>query len=162
MQKLYFYQTELGQIGIAENGQAITNLYFPHEQIPANVTINETALLKNAGQQLQRYFAGRCKKFTLPLAPEGTEFMQRVWECLRAIPYGETRSYAEIARRIGNNKAYRAVGMANNRNPIPIIIPCHRVIGANGKLIGYGGGLEIKVYLLELEKRYRNHAIQSS
>lgn len=102
---------------------------------------------------MQDYLAGKLKDFKLPLAPAGTEFMLRVWESLRAIPYGETRSYQEIAQSVGNKKASRAVGLANNRNPIPIIIPCHRVIGANGKLTGYRGGLEIKAHLLELEKQ---------
>jgi len=88
----------------------------------------------------------------LPLAPAGTAFMQKVWNALLTIPYGETRSYKEIAIAVGNSKACRAVGMANNRNPISVVIPCHRVIGANGKLVGYGGGLDIKSYLLDLEK----------
>ena len=99
---------------------------------------------------------GKRKEFTLPLAPVGTEFMIRVWKSLCAIPYGETRSYKEIAESIGNKKASRAVGLANNRNPIPIFIPCHRVIGANGKLVGYGGGLHIKSFLLKLEMEYKN------
>lgn len=156
MKNLFSYQTELGKIGIAENGNAITNLYFQKELIPPDVVLYETEILKEAGKQLQDYLAGKLKYFTLPLAPAGTEFMLRVWESLRAIPYGETRSYQEIAQSVGNKKASRAVGLANNRNPIPIFIPCHRVIGANGKLIGYGGGLEIKAHLLGLEKQYGN------
>ena len=97
--------------------------------------------------------AGRRREFQLPLAPKGTEFQQKVWKALLDIPYGETRSYGEIARAIGNPKASRAVGMANNRNPIAIIIPCHRVIGSTGKLVGYGGGLDKKEFLLNLERQ---------
>ena len=104
--------------------------------------------------QLEQYFAGRRKTFELPLAPEGTAFQLKVWQALQEIPYGETRSYGQIARAVGNEKAARAVGMANNQNPISIIIPCHRVIGADGKLVGYGGGLERKACLLELERRH--------
>ncbi|MDD2621106.1 MAG: methylated-DNA--[protein]-cysteine S-methyltransferase [Syntrophomonadaceae bacterium] len=156
MVNLFFYPTSIGKIGIAENGDSITNLIFQGEPLPHDAIILETEILKEASRQLQSYMAGILKDFSLPLAPQGTEFMRRVWESLSTIPYGETRSYQEIARSIGNEKACRAVGMANNRNPIPIIIPCHRVIGANGKLVGYGAGLEIKAKLLELEKTYGN------
>lgn len=154
MQHIFFYPSSLGTIGIAEDGNAITNLYFQGEPAPHDAVIHETELLKEAGQLLRAYFSGQLKVFTLPLAPAGTEFMRRVWHSLQAIPYGETRSYQDIARSIGKPKACRAVGQANNRNPIPIIIPCHRVIGVNGKLVGYGGGLEIKARLLELEKHF--------
>jgi methylated-DNA-[protein]-cysteine S-methyltransferase len=148
---IFFYQTSIGEIGIAENRGSITNLFFQDEQIPRNNVVLETEVLKEAGRQLQDYLAGKRKCFTLPLAPAGTEFMLRVWESLCTIPYGETRSYQEIAQSAGNKKAARAVGQACNRNPIPIFIPCHRVIGAGGKLTGYGGGLEIKSQLLALE-----------
>lgn len=104
-------------------------------------------------RQLQEYFQGSRREFDLPLAPDGTEFQQQVWAELRRIPFGETISYGELARRINNPKAVRAVGLANGRNPISIVIPCHRVIGANGKLTGYGGGLERKKRLLELETK---------
>jgi methylated-DNA-[protein]-cysteine S-methyltransferase len=103
--------------------------------------------------QLNRYFAGDLKNFTLPMAPEGTNFQRRVWQNLCDIPYGETISYGQLAQRIGNPNASRAVGLANGSNPIPIIIPCHRVIGSNGKLTGYGGGLPIKEKLLALERQ---------
>ena len=108
--------------------------------------------LAPVARQLQEYFAGRRKVFDLDLAPEGTEFQRRVWERLLEIPYGETISYGMLARRVGNANASRAVGLANGRNPIAIIIPCHRVIGSNGTLTGYGGGLPIKHKLLELER----------
>ncbi len=104
-------------------------------------------------RQLRAYFAGELETFDLLLAPEGTPFQQRVWGELLKIPYGNTTSYGELAKRIGNPKASRAVGLANGSNPIPIVIPCHRVIGSNGKLTGYGGGLPIKEKLLALEKR---------
>jgi methylated-DNA-[protein]-cysteine S-methyltransferase len=102
--------------------------------------------------QLEEYFEGRRRGFDLPLAPEGTAFQQRVWRSLLDIPYGETISYGELAARIGNKAASRAVGLANGSNPLPIVIPCHRVIGSNGKLTGYGGGLPIKQQLLALER----------
>lgn len=102
--------------------------------------------------QLEEYFEGKRRAFDLPLAPQGTPFQQRVWRALLDIPYGETISYGELASRIGNKAASRAVGLANGRNPLPIVIPCHRVIGSNGKLTGYGGGLPIKQQLLALER----------
>lgn len=98
-------------------------------------------------------FRSSRRKFTLPLAPEGSPFQQKVWEALRTIPYGETRTYKQIAIQIGHNQSFRAVGMANNRNPIVIVVPCHRVIGYDGKLTGYAGGLDVKEQLLALEKR---------
>jgi methylated-DNA-[protein]-cysteine S-methyltransferase len=120
---------------------------------PEKPTKTATAILNSTIRQLEEYFAGQRKAFDLPLAPDGTEFQRKVWQALLTIPYGETRSYRDIAEIIGCPKGYRAVGMANNRNPITIIIPCHRVIGADGSLVGYGSGIERKVYLLELEKR---------
>ena len=158
MQNLYFYQTPLGEIGIAQNEAAITNLYFPDETLP-QIPIQETALLNQAGQELADYFAGNRKYFDLPLAPAGTIFQKAVWQSLTEIPYAATRTYKDIAFKIANPKACRAVGQANNKNPIPILIPCHRVIGSNGSLVGYASGLAIKKYLLELEQKYKNKAI---
>ena len=155
MNSLFFYPSDIGQIGIAENGKSVTHLLLPGETAPGDFNITETDLLKESGEQLKGYFAGTLKNFTLPLAPAGTDFMLRVWDSLQHIPYGATRSYKDIAVSIGNAKTCRAVGQANNRNPIPIIIPCHRVIGANGKLVGYGGGLAIKSHLLDLEQHFR-------
>lgn len=152
MKSVYFYNTEIGKIGIADNGKEITNLYFNEDPQPKDAKIKETDLLKEAAQQLKEYFSGVRKNFNLPLMPEGTEFQQTVWKALQQIPYGKTFTYGEIAKKIGNPKACRAVGMANNKNPIAIIIPCHRVIGANGKLVGYAGGLEVKEHLLSIEK----------
>lgn len=113
---------------------------------------NETAF-RNVKQQLQEYFAGKRKDFDLPLVLEGTEFQLLVWRNLQKIPYGETVSYGQLARRIGSPDAARAVGLANGSNPIPIIIPCHRVIGSNGDLTGFGGGLPVKKKLLALESK---------
>lgn len=109
--------------------------------------------MKAALKQLREYLAGTRKIFTLKLDPVGSEFQKKVWNAMREIPYGETRSYGQIARQIGSPKASRAVGQAANRNPLPIVIPCHRLIGSNGSLTGYAGGLETKQMLLELEKK---------
>ncbi|NLK00335.1 MAG: methylated-DNA--[protein]-cysteine S-methyltransferase [Clostridia bacterium] len=143
----------MGNLLIAEEKGKITHLLFESkdERIHHH-EIKETPLLQRAAQQLDEYFNGKRKNFDLPLAPQGTEFQKKVWGALLEIPYGETRSYKDIAIQIENPKAFRAVGMANNRNPISIIIPCHRVVGHNGRLVGYGGGLPMKEYLLDLEK----------
>ena len=109
-------------------------------------------MLEEAARQLRAYFAGQRQAFSLPLAPRGTAFQLQVWQALQTIPYGEVRTYGEIARAIGKPKACRAVGMANHKNPISIIVPCHRVVGADGSLTGYGGGLAAKEFLLALEQ----------
>ena len=140
------------EMTIAEEDGRITQVSFGSFD-KADGIKKETAVLTEAKEQLEEYFEGRRKEFHLPLAPGGTPFQKKVWEALQSIPYGETRSYKDIAVQIGNEKACRAVGMANNRNPIGIIIPCHRVVGSNGKLIGYAGGLEKKAFLLELENK---------
>ena len=154
MDYICYLTTDVGTLGIAEKDGAITNLFLPGEQIPLKYIETMTSILYQSSQQLREYFEGRRNVFDLPLAMSGTQFMLSVWQSLLTIPYGETRSYAEIAYSIGNKNACRAVGMANHRNPIPIIVPCHRVIGSDGKLVGYGGGLKIKSYLLELERHY--------
>lgn len=155
MKSIYFYQTDIGKVAITADEKALTHMCLNPLDIPQDAVLAETELIKEAGRQLQYYLSGRLKSFTLPLAPAGSEFMQQVWESLQTIPYGETWSYKELAQSIGNPLASRAVGMANHRNPIPIFIPCHRVIGSNGKLTGYRGGLQIKAYLLDLEKQFR-------
>ena len=152
MKKIFFYQTSIGEIGIMENGTAITNLFFKGKSFPQGAVVKETALLKEAGKQLTDYLVGKRKSFELPLAPEGTEFQQKVWKALQEIPWGEIRSYGEVAKSIDRPKAPRAVGMANNKNPILIFIPCHRVVGAKGKLVGYAAGIDVKEYLLNLER----------
>lgn len=139
-------KTPIGPLTLQTDEAAVTAIRFG-----AGGAQDASPLLDAAEAQLREYFAGARRTFDLPLAPHGTAFQQRVWMALRAIPYGETRTYGELAAAIGSPNASRAVGMANHRNPIPIIIPCHRVIGANGTLTGYAGGLEIKRKLLALE-----------
>ncbi|MEN6414586.1 MAG: methylated-DNA--[protein]-cysteine S-methyltransferase [Veillonellales bacterium] len=160
MKNVFFYQMDIGRIGMAENGTAITNVYF-NGGSPGDALLQETDLLKEAGRQLKDYLTGKRKTFELPLAPDGTEFQQKVWQSLQEIPYGETRSYGEVAKSIGNPQSSRAVGMANHKNPIPIFIPCHRVIGAKGDLVGYAGGLSVKISLLKLEKQHANDYAQT-
>lgn len=150
MNNIFFYETEIGIIGIRENGKAITNIYF--SKIENGDNMEETNLIKDTFIQIKEYIKGKRIKFDLPLEPQGTEFQKKVWQELLKIPYGQTRAYKDIAVAVGNEKASRAIGMANNKNPIPIIIPCHRVIGSNGKLVGYAGGLNIKEKLLNIEK----------
>ena len=150
MSNLFFYETDLGIIGIRDNNNAITEVFYSKSKI--NDHLKETPLIRECFNQLKEYFQGTRKEFTIPIEAEGSEFQKKVWKALLDIPYGQTRTYKEIAIAIGNEKACRAVGMANNRNPISIIIPCHRVIGANRKLVGYGGGLDIKEKLLNIEK----------
>lgn len=151
MKKIYFYNTKTGKVGIAEESGKITNLVFGEEAAFAEA-VKETPLIKTAAKQLFEYLDGKRRGFDLPLAPMGTEFQQAVWSQLCKIPYGSTSSYKQIAAAIHQPCAARAVGMANNSNPIPIFIPCHRVIGANGDLKGYIGGIEIKKLLLEIER----------
>ena len=144
----FTYDTVLGSVTLVEEDGALLAIttHRPYEGIE-----QETALIKEANRQLSEYLKGERQMFDLPLNPRGTDFQKRVWRALCDIPYGETRSYKQIAEAICNPKAVRAVGMANNRNPITIVVPCHRVIGADGKLVGYGGGLEMKEFLLRLE-----------
>ena len=151
---LYYVELEtiVGQVYIIADEDAIVEIQFAQENKSlGNAKRQETPLLHEAKRQLEEYFAGQRASFSLPLNPQGTEFQKKVWQQLEAIPYGETRSYGQIAAAVGNPKACRAVGGANHNNPIAIVIPCHRVIGANGKLTGYGGGLDIKEKLLKLE-----------
>jgi len=152
MEHLCYYETKIGTIGIRENGKAITHLALAGEVEEGGATIGETPLTKRAAMEFYQYLAGVAMAFTLPMEPAGTPFQKKVWQALCAIPYGETRSYKQIAEEIGNPKACRAVGMANHRNPIMIMIPCHRVIAADGGLGGYGSGLPLKEKLLQLEK----------
>lgn len=150
----YICPSPIGPLSLVEENGALVavrwNFDFPRDAAP--LALPATPLLRQAAAELAAYFAGQLRVFTVPLAPKGTPFQQKVWAALREIPYGETRSYKEIAAMVGNEKACRAVGMANNRNPLPIFIPCHRVVGSNGKLVGYAGGLDVKTFLLELEK----------
>lgn len=143
-------ESPLGEIYIRDNGKTILEICFI-ESPPQASSLKASLLTLEAKKQLQEYFALQRKTFDLPLAPCGTEFQRLVWQELCAIPYGETRTYGTIAQKIQKPKAARAVGAANHRNPIAILIPCHRVIGANGKLVGYASGIARKAALLELE-----------
>ena len=152
----------VGELFIIANNSAVTGLYFADQEPSAHenvkLDINQCQVLDLAQKELSAYFKGKLKKFSVPIeftTPYKTPFRLKIWHELLKIPYGETISYGELARLIGNPKAARAVGGANNKNPISIIVPCHRVIGANGKLVGFGGGLEKKLALLELERKYK-------
>ena len=146
-----FCETPLGLIRIEENNYGITSLRFVDDKTQNISAHGKGIYLASAKAQVSEYFFKRRKTFDIPLSLAGSEFQKKVWSALQSIPYGETRSYKQIAEIVGNKNAARAVGMANNRNPIPIIIPCHRVIGSDGKLVGYGGGIERKKYLLKME-----------
>ena len=160
MQYYMDMETMIGTVCVVEEDGNIVRVNIRQEHTSAAKTnkdcvYKETALLLRAKTQLEEYFAGQRKLFDLPFCAKGTAFQQKVWEQLQLIPYGETRSYGQIAAAIGNPKASRAVGGANNKNPIGIIVPCHRVVGANGALVGYAGGLDVKAALLALEKTNR-------
>jgi methylated-DNA-[protein]-cysteine S-methyltransferase len=152
-----YVETPIGPLLIVGDPEAVRRIEFPESgraRLPeTGWTEAGSGAVGEAARQLREYFAGTRTAFDLPLAPEGTEFQRAVWRLLQDIPYGETISYGELARRVGNPKASRAVGAANGANPIPIVIPCHRVIGSNGKLTGFGGGLPAKEALLSLETR---------
>ena len=150
------YESPVGPLLLAGESHALRRVSFENSKRSAPPRADWKLHKKPFAEvirQLQAYFRGELKEFDLPLAMEGTEFQLRVWNALRAIPYGETISYAQLAERIGNPKAVRAVGLANGSNPIPIIVPCHRVVGSDGSLTGFGGGLSTKKMLLELENK---------
>lgn len=148
----YFYEFEIGKLWICTDENSLLEISFRDKLVTRNSKFQETELILKVKSQLEEYFSKQRKIFDLPLNPQGTEFQKKVWQALINIPHGQTVCYKDIAVAIGNPKASRAVGMANNKNPIPIIIPCHRVIGKNGNLTGYAGGLNIKRKLLEYEK----------
>ncbi|MGH8218707.1 MAG: methylated-DNA--[protein]-cysteine S-methyltransferase [Steroidobacteraceae bacterium] len=154
---IYWHEMEspVGPLLLAGDGSRIKVIHFrtgPHARRPGHDWVADRLSFEAAIAQLEEYFAGQRQSFDLPLAPEGTDFQRTVWQALTRIPYGETISYGELARRIGKPQASRAVGLANGANPLPIVIPCHRVIGADGSLTGFGGGLDIKRKLLALER----------
>jgi methylated-DNA-[protein]-cysteine S-methyltransferase len=143
-------QSPIGELLLVSDGQALTRLEMEPHTAPAD-GVRDAEALRPAEAQLEAYFAGELAEFDLPLAPRGSAFQLEVWAALLEIPYGETASYGEIATAVGRPDAVRAVGTTNGRNPIAVIVPCHRVIGADGTLVGYGGGLPRKRLLLELE-----------
>jgi len=149
-----FVLSPVGELLLAGDRGALRVLHFTRGSKAGSVRpgwVENAPVFRETARQLRLYFDRKLREFDLPLAPDGTVFQQAVWAELRRIPYGETISYGELARRIGNPAASRAVGLANGANPIAIVIPCHRVIGASGKLTGFGGGLDVKRKLLELE-----------
>jgi methylated-DNA-[protein]-cysteine S-methyltransferase len=148
----YTQRTDIGSISIVEEGGSITHVCFETDRLPARAEEKNTILIQNAFEQLDAYFAGRLKIFYLPLAPNGTPFQQKVWQAVLMYQFGVTASYQDVAHQIGNPKAVRAVGGAIGKNPIPILIPCHRIIGSNGAITGYRGGIELKIRLLALEE----------
>jgi len=151
-----YLQSPIGLLLLAADNAGLREITFPKNGMPPSpqpAWHEDSSAFTEPMRQLRAYFAGELETFDLPLAPGGTPFQQRVWNELCKIPYGETISYGQLAQHIGNPNASRAVGLANGSNPIPIVIPCHRVIGSNGKLTGYGGGLPIKEKLLALERR---------
>jgi methylated-DNA-[protein]-cysteine S-methyltransferase len=157
-----FLQTPVGRLTLAADGRGLRHIDFENGKYP--VAIGEDwehgpGVLHEARGQLKAYFAGKLTQFDLPLAPVGTDFQQQVWLALLCIPYGTTTTYGEIARQLGDVNATRAVGAANGRNPLPIIVPCHRVIGASGSLTGFGGGLPTKRWLLDHEQRHSAFAL---
>ena len=154
--RIYFTDmpSPIGAIQLRGTGAALTGVFLEnqrHEPARTSDAVRDGRPFRTTRDQLEAFFAGERREFALALAPAGTVFQLGVWAALRAIPYGTTISYGELARRIGNPRAVRAVGLANGRNPLSIIVPCHRVIGADGTLTGYGGGLERKRFLLALE-----------
>ena len=146
------YETIIGKILIEEDENKISRIEIVKYEYDKKQQ-KETEIIKKTHEELEEYFKGYRKAFDIPLKIEGTEFQRKVWNALLEIPYGETRTYLDIAKQIGNPKACRAVGMANHNNKIMILIPCHRVIGSNKKLVGYAGGIDVKEKLLEIEKK---------
>lgn len=153
MKETYFiYDTKvIGSVAIAAIGDSITHLHFVRGDFASDLDIEETPTIKEAHKQLMLYLGGKLRSFELKLLPEGTPFQLQVWQALTKIPFGKTATYKDIAAMVKNPNAYRAIGNANHQNPIAIFIPCHRVIGSDGKLAGYGGGVDIKEKLLKLE-----------
>lgn len=147
-----YMDSPIGTLSLREENEALTELLFGHVVFP-DTAEQETPLLCRTKQELTEYFAGKRREFSIPVSLHGTAFQKACWEALLEIPFGETRSYLDIAVRISSPKACRAVGMANHHNPVSIIVPCHRVVGKNGSLTGYGGGLEAKDFLLRLEQK---------
>lgn len=150
----FAYKTIIGRIIIVEENNQITEISFEEKDNIDYEEKNEPPIIREAIKQIQEYLHGTRKEFNIPLNPNGTVFQKAVWEVLKSIPYGETWSYQQVAEAIGNKAASRAVGMANHNNPIAIVIPCHRVIGKQGSMVGYAGGIDRKIELLNLEKRY--------
>lgn len=157
-----YFDSPVGRLLLVLDGQGLRHVAFASSRHPTLIGDDwerGPGALHETRTQLKAYFAGKLRQFDLPLAPQGTDFQQRVWLELLRIPYGATASYGQIAQRVGEPGASRAVGAANGQNPIAIVVPCHRVIGADGSLTGYGGGLPVKKFLLEHEQKYSEFAL---
>jgi methylated-DNA-[protein]-cysteine S-methyltransferase len=157
-----YFDTPVGPLLVAADDRGLRHIEFERNRYPTSIGSDwrrDPKPMRAAKAQLDAYFAGELTEFDLELAPDGTAFQTAVWSALCRIPYGATVSYGDIARDLGAPKAVRAVGAANGRNPLPIIVPCHRVIGANGSLTGFGGGLPVKKFLLEHEQRFAKFAL---
>jgi methylated-DNA-[protein]-cysteine S-methyltransferase len=149
-------QTPIGTLQLIADERGLCRIVLPSTEHPAHTTksfLKSNTLLNTAATQLMEYFRGNRQTFDLPLSPRGTDFQCAVWKCMQDIPYGKTRTYGEIAAQLGNSNKARAVGGAANKNPLPLVIPCHRVIGSSGKLTGFAGGPALKQYLLNLEQK---------
>ncbi|MDO8909184.1 MAG: methylated-DNA--[protein]-cysteine S-methyltransferase [Pseudohongiella sp.] len=158
-----YYESPVGSLLLAGDGVVLSLISFPEGKAarqPEADWMRRNDAFKPVKQQLSAYFAGELTEFELKLAPQGTDFQRAVWSALEQIPYGETRSYGDIAAQIGKPEASRAVGAANGQNPLPIVVPCHRVIGSNGNLTGFGGGIECKQFLLRLEQTHLPFSLQ--
>ena len=151
MSPVLYRDYPIGTLGLMDDGAGLSRVFLKREGVSCGLPEGETPLTVRAAGELEEYFCGRRRSFTVPLSPHGTEFQLAVWKALRDIPYGQTRTYGEIAGVVGRPKAARAVGMANHDNPLLIFTPCHRVVGTNGALTGFACGLEVKRRLLELE-----------
>ena len=149
--EFWMFETPLGNIAVGEEDGAIVRVYLPGQPTP-RLMPHKTPLLERAEAQILEYLNGKRQVFDLPLSPAGTPFQRKVWTALQEIPYGQTRTYGQVACSVDCPGGARAVGMANHHNPIPILIPCHRVVGAKGQLTGYAGGMELKAALLALEQ----------
>lgn len=158
------FESKFGEIIVWGTDQFVEGIQFYREEIEDSMKkeryLNNNSKFQRVSKEIDEYLHGKRKEFSFSLKPKGTDFQNKVWTALKTIPYGETRTYKDIAIMIGNPKASRAIGMANNKNPIMIAVPCHRVIGSNGKLVGYAGGVEIKKRLLEIEEYNEAHSLK--
>lgn len=149
-----YFKSPVGWLNITTSDNALMSIEFlkqkPNKKAESK---NLPAIMKKTKTQLEEFFAGKRKIFDLKLQMEGTDFQKKVWNALRKVPYGKTLSYKDIAEKVGSHKAYRAVGLANNKNPISLVVPCHRIVGSNGKMVGYAAGVAKKAWLLDFEKQ---------
>lgn len=148
-----FLESPLGWLEITTSQTSLLQIDFLKQKPKQKESKSLPDIMKKTKTQLKEFFSGKRKKFDLKLDMYGTDFQKKVWKALQKVPYGKTLSYKEIAEKVGNSKAARAVGLANNKNPIPLVVPCHRIVGSNGKMVGYASGVNKKVWLIDLEKQ---------